>query len=203
MFENRPSIVSVLERYVSLRKGGRSFVGRCPFHNDQHPSFSVSAEKGLFHCFGCGESGDVFDFVMKLEGIDFREARARLGVTGEYKSRPPITAMQLKAADLAAAWMTDQRRKINVMLGDILENIELADEIGDSELAESFLREQSFLRDLYEDLEISRNAADLLSIRQTIEVITEGIKPLEIHFEFPPLTPEYSASLQAVAGGVS
>jgi CHC2 zinc finger len=203
MVENRPSIVPVLERYISLRKSGRSFVGRCPFHNDQHPSFSVSAEKGLFHCFGCGESGDVFDFVMKLEDIGFSEARACLGVASKHKPRPPITTMQLQAADLAAAWMADQRRKINVMLGDLLEKIELADEIGDSELAESFLREQSFLRDLYEDLDISRNAAALLSIRRTIEAITEGMEPLQIHFQFPPLTQEYRARLEAIAGGVS
>jgi len=77
---------------------------------------------------------------------------------------------------VAAAWMAEQRRKINVLLGEILEKIELADEIGDSELAESFLREQSFLRDLYEDLDISRNAADMLSIRSMIEAITEGVE---------------------------
>jgi hypothetical protein len=61
-------------------------------------------------------------------------------------------------------------------LGEVLEKIELADEIGDNELAESFLREQSFLRDLYEDLGISRYASDLLSLRPMIEGITEGIE---------------------------
>ena len=72
--------------------------------------------------------------------------------------------------------MADQRRKINILLGDILERIELADEIHDNELAESFLRERSFLTDLYDDLDISRNAADMLSIRSMIEAITEGIE---------------------------
>jgi hypothetical protein len=61
-------------------------------------------------------------------------------------------------------------------LGEVLEQIELADDIRDTELAESFLREQSFLRDLYEDLGMSRNAADLLSIRPMIESLTEGIE---------------------------
>ena len=99
--------------------------------------------------------------------------------------------------------MAEQRRKINVLLGTAIEELDLADEIGDSELAESLLREQSFLRDLYDDLEISRYAADLLSIRPTIEELTEGVEVPEIHFEFPELTAEYRAYLQAVAGGCS
>jgi DNA primase len=76
---NKPSIVSVIGEHVDLRKPGKEYVGRCPFHVDKTPSFSVSEEKGLFYCFSCGESGDVFDFIVKLEGIGFREAKARLG----------------------------------------------------------------------------------------------------------------------------
>ena len=112
---------------------------------------------------------------MKLEGIGFKEAKARLGVTDTYRPKP-ISTIHLEAAELAASWMSDQRRKINVLLGDVLERIELADEIGDSELAESFLREQSFLRDLYDDLDMSHYAADMVSIRQMIELITEGVE---------------------------
>jgi hypothetical protein len=113
---------------------------------------------------------------MQLQGIGFREAKARLGVTDEYRLRHPITTKQQEAAELAAAWMAEQRRKINLLLGEVLEQIHLADEIGDTQLAESFLREQSFLRDLYDDLEIARYAADLLSIRPMIEAVTEGIE---------------------------
>jgi DNA primase len=54
----KPSIVSVIGEHLVLRKAGKEYVGRCPFHVDKTPSFSVSEEKGLFHCFGCGESGD-------------------------------------------------------------------------------------------------------------------------------------------------
>jgi len=72
--------------------------------------------------------------------------------------------------------MADQRRKINVLLGEVLEWIELADEIGDSDLAESFIRERSLLLDFYEDLDMSRNAADMVSIRPLIEIITEGVQ---------------------------
>jgi DNA primase len=173
---NKPSIVSVIDQYLQLRKAGKEYTGHCPFHEDKTPSFSVSEEKGLFHCFGCGESGDVFDFIMKLEGATFPEACARLGVTVEHTPRPPISAAQREAAALAAIWMGQQRHEINVLLGEVLEKIEIADEIGDSELAESFLREQSFLRDFYDDLDMSRHAEDMMSIRPMIEAITEGVE---------------------------
>lgn len=67
-------IVDVVGTYVALKsKGGRHF-GLCPFHNERTPSFSVSADKQMFHCFGCGAGGNVFSFVMKIENYDFTEA---------------------------------------------------------------------------------------------------------------------------------
>jgi hypothetical protein len=200
---DKASIVSTVGQYVHLRRTGREYKGLCPFHREKTASFAVNEDKGVFYCFGCGAKGDVFDFMMQIEGIDFREAKARLGVTDEYRPKPEPSRVQLEAAELAATWMIEQRRKINILLGDVLERIELADEVGDGELAESLLREQSFLRDLYEDLDISRYATDLLSIRPTIEAITEGVEPPDIHFEFPPLTPEYRAHLEAIVGGVA
>lgn len=70
----RCDIGEIVGQYVSLRRVGRALVGRCPFHDDRTPSFSVSPEKQLFHCFGCKASGDVFGFVMRKEGLDFPEA---------------------------------------------------------------------------------------------------------------------------------
>ncbi|HBF36673.1 MAG TPA: DNA primase [Firmicutes bacterium] len=64
-------IVAVISEYVSLRKSGRSLVGLCPFHGEKTPSFNVNSEKQLFYCFGCGVGGNVFNFIMKLENIDF------------------------------------------------------------------------------------------------------------------------------------
>ena len=71
-------IVAVISRYVTLTKAGSSYKGRCPFHKDDTPSFSVSPEKGLWHCFGCGAGGDVIGFLMKIENISFVEAAERL-----------------------------------------------------------------------------------------------------------------------------
>jgi DNA primase len=67
-------IVDVVSESVHLRKAGKDFSGLCPFHSEKTPSFSVSPDKQLFYCFGCGEGGDVFHFVMRREGFPFAEA---------------------------------------------------------------------------------------------------------------------------------
>ena len=67
-------IVEVVGDYVKLKKSGSGFVGLCPFHNENTPSFHVTPQLGIYKCFGCGESGDVFSFVMAMEGISFPES---------------------------------------------------------------------------------------------------------------------------------
>ena len=81
----RADIVEIIGAQVRLRRAGRNFVGLCPFHNEKTPSFSVNAERGFFHCFGCGAGGTVFDFVMRVEGLTFLETlqslARRYGIT--------------------------------------------------------------------------------------------------------------------------
>lgn len=67
-------IVEVVGDYVKLKRSGSGFIGLCPYHNEKTPSFHVSPRLGIFKCFGCGESGDVFKFVMDQEGVGFMEA---------------------------------------------------------------------------------------------------------------------------------
>jgi len=76
--KERTDPVALISRYVSLKKAGASYKGKCPFHKDDTPSFVVNAEKGLWHCFGCGEGGDIVGFLMKIEKIPFIEAARRL-----------------------------------------------------------------------------------------------------------------------------
>lgn len=75
-------IVEVISDYVGLKKQGRNYFGLCPFHGESTPSFSVSPDKQIFHCFGCGAGGNVFSFLMELEGISFQEAAMKLAARG-------------------------------------------------------------------------------------------------------------------------
>jgi len=91
---NKNDIVSVISEYVPLKKRGRNFLGPCPFHSEKDPSFTVSPEKQIFHCFGCNEGGNVFSFLMKIENITFIQAVAELGAKAnidlpEIKSTGP------------------------------------------------------------------------------------------------------------------
>ena len=71
-------IVDIVSSYVSLQRAGRGLKALCPFHNEKTPSFTVAADKQIFHCFGCGAGGDVFKFVQLRENVDFKEALAIL-----------------------------------------------------------------------------------------------------------------------------
>lgn len=76
---NSVDIVDVISEYVQLKKQGRNMIGLCPFHGEKTPSFSVSAEKQLYHCFGCGAGGNAFSFIMAIEGLEFLDSVKRLG----------------------------------------------------------------------------------------------------------------------------
>jgi len=86
--KERLSIQDIISPYVKLTRAGRSLVGLCPFHKEKTPSFHVSPERGTWHCFGCGEGGDGFSFIEKIEGVDFKGALKMLaekaGVVIEY-----------------------------------------------------------------------------------------------------------------------
>lgn len=90
--KDRTNIVDIVGASVTLRRAGRNYVGRCPFHKERTPSFHVSPERGTFKCFGCGEGGDAFTFLEKIDGIDFKTALKQLadkaGITLEQNFTP-------------------------------------------------------------------------------------------------------------------
>jgi DNA primase len=90
---DRTDIAEIVSQYVDLRRTGGSFKGLCPFHQEKTPSFNVSPDRQIFHCFGCGIGGDAFKFLMEIDGISFVEAVRQLGglcgVEVEYRENDP------------------------------------------------------------------------------------------------------------------
>jgi len=113
--KRRHPIADLVRRHgVELRGQGRRLTGRCPFHEDRTPSLCVYPETESFHCFGCGASGDVIDFVRRTEDLGFREAVRRLGggagAAGPGRApSPPVRARAPEKADRAPALSLDDR----------------------------------------------------------------------------------------------
>ena len=80
-------IVDVISGYVKLQKKGSSYFGLCPFHSEKSPSFSVSRDKQMYYCFGCGAGGNVFTFIMEYENYSFVEALKMLRSAREWNFR--------------------------------------------------------------------------------------------------------------------
>ncbi len=85
------NIVDVVGQYVTLKRAGRTYTARCPFHTEKTASFHVSPERGTYKCFGCGEGGDIFSFVEKMEGIDFLTALKQLAERAGVKLERQFT----------------------------------------------------------------------------------------------------------------
>ena len=83
---SRADIVEVINTYVPLKKRGANFLGLCPFHKEKTPSFTVSQDKQIYKCFGCGAGGNVISFVSKIENLDF-ESKIKLFHTKVKKHR--------------------------------------------------------------------------------------------------------------------
>lgn len=107
----RVDIVEIISGYLPLKRAGRNFKACCPFHHEKTPSFMVSSDRQIYHCFGCGESGNAFKFLMRYERLDFPEAvetlARKVGVvlpqdTGQEKATSGLTTELYKINELAA-----------------------------------------------------------------------------------------------------
>jgi len=117
-------IVDVISGYVKLQKKGSSYFGLCPFHNEKSPSFSVSRDKQMYYCFGCGAGGNVFTFIMEYENYSFTEAlkflAARAGVelpkeeySKEQREKANLRSVLLEMNKLAAKYFYAQLKSEN------------------------------------------------------------------------------------------
>lgn len=110
----RSDIVGLISEYVVLKKAGRNHVGSCPFHKEKTPSFTVNSEKQIFYCFGCGQGGNVFSFLMKINNMTFPEAvrhlAAKLGI--------PVPRAFSDEAEGRRAGLREELYRINTLARD-------------------------------------------------------------------------------------
>ena len=101
--KSRLDIVEIIREYIPLKPAGINFRALCPFHREKSPSFIVSPEKQIWHCFGCGRGGDVFSFIMEIEGLGFaevlRDLAPRAGVTLKRQD-PKLTSQRNRLLDI-------------------------------------------------------------------------------------------------------
>lgn len=197
---DKPSIVESIGAHVQLRRAGKEYIGACPFHPDKIPSLSVNEDKGVFHCFGCGESGDVFDFLMKFNGVSFGEAARSLGVEpGRMPERPKNDPIQEQAV-IVCAWANEQFDKAQNLLRDVGQRERLARELNWQAQVEHCNREWEILSVLSDDLQEPKEIMSLWAERESVEAMLADAIPEPLP-DFPPITDEYRGHLKAVVRG--
>ena len=128
----RADIVEIISEYLPLKKAGKNYKALCPFHQERTPSFMVSPEKQLFHCFGCGVGGNVFNFLMKWEKITFAEAIRNLG----EKVGIPV---RFSDEEERTSRYKEELYRINELVAEIFQ-----EELKENERAQAYLKGRGF-----------------------------------------------------------
>jgi hypothetical protein len=173
------SISEVIRSYgVEIRPGGKEQIALCPFHPDKNPSLSVNEDKGLFHCFGCGAGGDVFNFVQLIEKVSFKEACERLKLdTYQPKPRP-----HKSEAEKIVKWARETSKRICNALRDIGDEIyicSIARKEPDTDktficaVEAELIRQWTILCDFDDDLNNPKLVLELWAQRDDIERLVE------------------------------
>lgn len=142
--KSRLDVVDVLSEYIKLNQAGINFKAQCPFHKEKTPSFFVSPEKQIWHCFGCGAGGDIFEFIKRIEGVEFPEAlrilAQKANVKIEYNYNPEFENKKTKTLDIIC-------HAVDFYHKNLLEN-----------------PNAKIARDYLESREISKEAIDLFNL---------------------------------------
>ena len=159
--KSKLSVEEVISGYLQIQKAGRNFKARCPFHNEKTPSFIISPERQTWHCFGCNEGGDIFTFIMKIEGLEFYDAlkllAQRAGVqikdynsTNESKKKKIFEiveisrkfyqeCLKIKNGKVALGYLQDRG-----ISGSMIENFQLGYAPDSWDLLSKFLRNKGY-----------------------------------------------------------
>ncbi|MGM9927633.1 MAG: DNA primase [Bacillus sp. (in: firmicutes)] len=169
---NAVDIVDVVNEYVQLKKQGRNYFGLCPFHGESTPSFSVSPDKQIFHCFGCGAGGNVFTFLMDIEGYSFLEAANNLAERGNV---PFQIALQDSNHDEHQPKPTKKMVDAHELLSKFYHHLLVNTKEGEEAL--QYLLDRGFTRETIEKFSIgySLNSWDFVSTFLTKRGFDENI----------------------------
>ena len=136
---DRTDIVAFVSSYLPLRRaGGANHIGLCPFHAEKTPSFNVNVAKQIFHCFGCDAGGDVFSFLMRMEGLTFPEAARRLGERVGVEIEEEVVS----PAEVREREEREQLARVNEVTGEFYHRLLLEDK--GAEAARNYLKERGY-----------------------------------------------------------
>lgn len=146
----RTNIVDVVGQYVQLKKSGKNYMGLCPFHEERSPSFSVAEDKQIFHCFGCGKGGTVFNFLQEIEGINFPESVRRVAELEQI----PVNIDWANTMDSNPTENVQNRKLIELhkKAADLYHHVLMNTQIGEPAL--NYLLERGLTKELIETFKI-------------------------------------------------
>lgn len=142
----------IVSKKVKLKQRGKDFLGLCPFHNEKTPSFTVNDEKGFYHCFGCGEHGDIISFKMQQEGLEFKDAVIQ--IAEEFGIEIPYVKFDEKKEDLSQRKYLLQERICQFFEDNLKQNKEAKEYLKSRNLSSSFIKKfrLGYAKDSFNDL---------------------------------------------------
>jgi DNA primase len=147
-------IVEIVNEYVPLKKRGRNFQGLCPFHHEKTPSFTVSPDKQIFRCFGCGVGGNIFSFIMQIEGLNFPEAVEKLA----QRAGIPLPKQEMTTAQKEELKQKERWYKINEITAQFYHKILLDTKFGKKAL--DYLKKRGITAEIIEKFHLGVSLPD-------------------------------------------
>lgn len=162
--KSNTNIVDVVSQYVQLKKRGKNYFGYCPFHDERTPSFSVTEEKQIFHCFSCGKGGNVFTFLMEIDGVPFAEAVKKTAELGNMED----VDIQLPQENASPAQgKKDELKKAHEEAAAFYHQILMNTLIGEAALA--YLYNRGFTEETLQEFQIGYSPPDRTATHQMLK----------------------------------